>query len=492
MASSAEKRNKAKKAKAKQRKEHVKKTIIPKLIAFLETRPFKQKGDTQLDEEVTLFERGKSDHPTGPNWFVKKANEVTNTSFTGETLFIEPRYAANIRAYSQLWNPQTINTYGDWVRKDWRLVFSYEVLSHLGFDLETINKAKKDYHFVMDQILSKNPEVMAPHEFDAEKIDHEPHSSQPDAKTGKPIGFPALSCWHTCQRFVYLAPHLEWKLVEGHLQSFSGDAMTGNIANGDVYYHAWLELDGVIIDPVARNIVRGFDSTKQSRNDDGSLKTLTLNSPIEAVAPTFRPETYRPIVKRKLTQGYKDHILSCLAQGHFDRDKDSPRPSLLRWGSYTWRQIGHKALAENPKVDLNQIDFKLDPSDEIVEDPAFHFSFFSQVNSVDDHKLDHSERFNEGDLLFDFIHHASSAWKKLFRKDVLNNLLIETLQANLFRFQPELAKDCVEHWDEIKELAEGNTSHIPRDIAGLFKDSDYPWFHPNAVVKAKTGKSRFI
>ena len=151
MASTAEKKNKAKKAQTKKQKDHVKKVILPKLIA-LATSSTPNAQMTLKPEEVTLFEKEDKTE----TWFIDKASHVTNSSWNGEVLFLDPKKSANIPTYSRNWNMLALNTYGDWVRKDWRTVFSYEVLNHLGFDLETINKAKKDYHFVRDQLDKKD------------------------------------------------------------------------------------------------------------------------------------------------------------------------------------------------------------------------------------------------------------------------------------------------------------------------------------------------
>lgn len=361
----------------------------------------KNKPEDLIDELLRYLEQWHSwedKQPPGGNYlseetvikghvFSKPASLVTNTSYAQDVLFRRVEQQGTFEAIKNdneySWNPYHLNSYGWWGVKDWRLVFSYEALRAAGIqDDETIRAIKKDYINIQNLIAS-NPDFGTVWEHRKTK---ESNALNQKDKSGNPVGSSVpLSCWHTCQRFLYFSnPDLPWKLVEGYITDRPFDSMSGNQPGvTDWYYHAWLEFDGYIIDPVARNFVREFDVKSLDWSGQPYYQTQSIKPGqiLEAVAPVYRLDCYRPIVKRSNTEEYRNFINTLVS--HFQEN-----PVATKWSDYTWVQTGIMAIAghrlknagnnkelEYPRdMGLNR-SFKIDDEEQWFEDPMFHFAF---------------------------------------------------------------------------------------------------------------------
>ena len=440
-------------------------------------------SETILSEEVRLVDGDSKLYEVHEH-----ASNITNTSYPGSVLVRKPKHEAQ----GATWSPMALNTYGRWSVKDWRLTFSTEALSVLGFSPERIREIKKDAALVMRKV--REP---AHADYAATWLATGQNISKPD-DSGRPIGFAAAyTCFEVCQSFLYLCSgDLPWKLVEGHIDQTMGDSMTGH-QEATFYYHAWLELDGIIIEPTARNFVRTIDrdSYTDIATPFGAYDGITPGAPIELVSPVFRPDAYKPIVKYTRSKEYLRHIDSLIPSlGYKEAFPDPKGLQVLytqRYATYLWRQLGYRGLQEDACGYYYQA-YALSEEDEVVEDPGWHFSYIQQQSTMGkSFGKGHDKEWSEGDFLFDYPYKNATYIVEKLRSEMSELLkdkkFIDLLISDTSQLR-EMYIDIASNRKHLIKYLESNRTKFSRNLTGMFRNSKQSWYGPNALVVGKHGE----
>jgi|MDTB01.3.fsa_nt_gb hypothetical protein len=246
---------------------------------------------------------------------------------------------------SDLPDRESINSFwGAYGIKDWRLCFSHEVLTHMGFDKEERTAIRKDIFQIQNKLFETELQVPGlsqkhvlksywnrPELRDtnlAEMMDQSQHSAHKPFRMANPKvqianksdgefrtpGFFQLTRCYRNAMLVYLFGELDWILCEGEITEKHDDSLYWS-HDDNRYFHAWLKLkrkDGteVIFEPTARNfqlsfpeINRNYAPHKDVVDGATDYDTWEVYSdfgpgvPCEVVYPTFSKDAYSPFVE---------------------------------------------------------------------------------------------------------------------------------------------------------------------------------------------------